>query len=105
MFRQSRLKAGFILVGAATYLLTLICLQPITALGQPDSNRFERDIERLEANIFDPPPGPIVFYGSSSFRHWKSLERHFTSYEVLNYGFGPAFLARRLHFSCSVLPP
>src|SRR5260370_30653701 len=103
MFRQSRLKAGFILVGAATYLLTLICLQPITALGQPDSNRFERDIERLEANIFDPPPGPIVFYGSSSFRLWKSLEKDFSSYEVLNCGFGGGCVSGLVAFSGRLL--
>src|SRR5258708_12869575 len=99
MFRQSRLKLGFVFVGAATYLLTLICLQPIAAFGQLDSNRFEPDIERLEAKIFDPPPGPIVFYGSSSFRLWKSLEKDFSSYEVLNFGFGGCFIRDSLAFS------
>ncbi len=105
MFRQSRLKPGFIFVGAATYLLTLICLQPITALGQPDSNRFEKEIERLEANIFDPPPGPIVFYGSSSFRLWKSLEQDFSSYEVLNCGFGGACLSDCVAFAPRLILP
>jgi lysophospholipase L1-like esterase len=105
MFRQSRLKPGFVFVGAATYLLTLICLQPIAALGQPDSNRFERDIERLKAKIFDPPPGPIVFYGSSSFRLWKSLEKDFSSYEVLNCGFGGACISDCVAFAARLVLP
>ena len=34
----------------------------------------------------------IVFYGSSSFRLWNNLNEDFKSYNVLNYGFGGAFI-------------
>ena len=34
----------------------------------------------------------IVFYGSSSFRLWSNLNEDFKSYNVLNYGFGGAFI-------------
>lgn len=73
--------------------------------SQIDSSRFEREIERLEANIFDPPPGPIVFYGSSSFRLWKSLEQDFRSYEVLNCGFGGACIADCVTFAPRLILP
>ena len=105
MFRQSWLKSVFLFGGSATFVFTLICLQPIAAFGQPDSSRFERDIERLEANIFDPPPGPIVFYGSSSFRLWKSLENDFCSYEVLNCGFGGACISDCVAFAPRLILP
>ena len=104
MFRQ-RLKPSLVFGGPATLLFVLTCLQPITAFGQPDSSRFEGDIERLEANIFDPPPGPIVFYGSSSFRLWKSLERDFSSYEVLNCGFGGACISDCVAFAARLVLP
>ncbi|MFL2601508.1 MAG: GDSL-type esterase/lipase family protein [Flavobacteriaceae bacterium] len=34
----------------------------------------------------------IVFYGSSSFRLWKNLDQDFKTYNVLNFGFGGAFI-------------
>ena len=34
----------------------------------------------------------IVFYGSSSFRLWHNLNEDFKSYNILNYGFGGAFI-------------
>src|SRR5258708_10643388 len=86
-------------------MLTWICLRAIDVFGQPDSNGFEPDIERLEAKIFDPPPGPIVFYGSSSFRLWKSLEKDFSSYEVLNCGFGGACISDCVAFAARLILP
>ena len=34
----------------------------------------------------------IVFYGSSSFRLWNNLNEDFKAYNVLNFGFGGAFI-------------
>jgi len=34
----------------------------------------------------------IVFYGSSSFRLWNNLEEDFDPYNVLNFGFGGAYI-------------
>jgi lysophospholipase L1-like esterase len=76
-----------------------------SVLAQETANRFENEIERLEAKIFDPPPGPIVFYGSSSFRLWKSLEQDFRSYEVLNCGFGGACLTDCVAFAPRLVLP
>lgn len=34
----------------------------------------------------------VVFYGSSSIRLWDNLEDHFNQFNVLNFGFGGAFI-------------
>jgi lysophospholipase L1-like esterase len=105
MCRLSWLKQGFLLGGSASLLVMLICLRQTSAFAQSDSSRFEREIERLEANIFDPPPGPIVFYGSSSFRLWKSLEQDFRAFQVLNCGFGGACLSDCVAFAPRLILP
>jgi lysophospholipase L1-like esterase len=112
--KQSLFTRSLILRGGAGYLFVLTFLWAGRLLGQEgkawsesqiDTSRFESEIERLEAKIFDPPPGPIVFYGSSSFRLWKSLEQDFQSYEVLNCGFGGACLADCVTFAPRLILP
>src|SRR5271156_805617 len=54
------------------------------------ANPFESEVTALEARLSQSPiaSSPIVFYGSSSIRLWKSLQQDFTGYAVLNCGFG-----------------
>jgi lysophospholipase L1-like esterase len=56
---------------------------------------FESEVAALETRLAQSPvaPGPIVFYGSSSIRLWKSLCQDFPDYSVLNCGFGGSRLA------------
>src|ERR1700693_3421270 len=64
---------------------------PITAGSIPPAgNPFESEVTALEAKLSQSPisSGPIVFYGSSSIRLWKSLQQDFSGYAVLNCGFG-----------------
>jgi len=58
-------------------------------------NPFESEVIALETKLSESPvtPGPIVFYGSSSIRLWKSLSQDFPDYSVLNCGFGGSRLA------------
>jgi lysophospholipase L1-like esterase len=99
------LKRSLLLGGKAGCFLAVFFSWAGSMLGQETNNRFEKEIERLEAKIFDPPPGPIVFYGSSSFRLWKSLEQDFRSYEVLNCGFGGACLPDCVAFAPRLVLP
>jgi lysophospholipase L1-like esterase len=66
---------------------------PVTALqaGSP----FESEVTALETKLAQAPvsPSPVVFYGSSSIRLWKSLSQDFPDYSVLNCGFGGSRLA------------
>jgi lysophospholipase L1-like esterase len=58
-------------------------------------NPFESEVTALETKLSQSPitSGPIVFYGSSSIRLWKSLAQDFPDYSVLNCGFGGSRLA------------
>jgi lysophospholipase L1-like esterase len=70
---------------------------PPTALqaSPTPGNPFESEVTALETKLSQSPatPGPIVFYGSSSIRLWKSLSQDFPNYSVLNCGFGGSRLA------------
>jgi lysophospholipase L1-like esterase len=103
MFRWP--KPSFVLADWTGLFIVLILLTGRNAFSQESCNRFENEIEHLQARIFDPPPGPIVFYGSSSFRLWKSLEQDFSSYEVLNCGFGGACLTDCVAFASRLILP
>ena len=42
----------------------------------------------LKYRLHRPPESPLVFYGSSNFKKWTSLETDFASFNALNHGFG-----------------
>ena len=58
------------------------------------SEGFDQEIKKLifKKDKLLSKKNLIVFYGSSSFRLWNSLNEDFKSYNVLNYGFGGAFI-------------
>lgn len=68
----------------------------LATAGQPppDPARWEKDIAAFEAadRRSPPPPGGIVFTGSSSIRLWESLAQDFRGRPVLNRGFGGSML-------------
>jgi lysophospholipase L1-like esterase len=66
---------------------------------QASPNPFEPEIKALEAKLSDPPSNPIVFYGSSSIRLWKTLQQDFPGYQVLNCGFGGSRLTDCVKFA------
>jgi len=70
-----------------------------TAAPQASPNPFEPEIKALEAKLSDPPSNPIVFYGSSSIRLWKTLQQDFPGYQVLNCGFGGSRLTDCVKFA------
>jgi lysophospholipase L1-like esterase len=55
-----------------------------------DPGRWELDIAAFETEDrrFPPPPGGIVFTGSSSIRLWTTLSSDFPGLPVINRGFG-----------------
>ena len=58
------------------------------------SEGFDQEIKKLilKKDKLLSKKNLIVFYGSSSFRLWNNLNEDFKSYNVLNYGFGGAFI-------------
>src|SRR5438045_3366063 len=64
-------------------------LAPASPQTSPASGHpFDSEVTALEATLSQSlvAPGPIVFYGSSSIRRWKSLSQDFPGYSVLNCG-------------------
>ena len=58
------------------------------------SEGFDQEIKKLilKKDKLLSKKNLIVFYGSSSFRLWNNLNEDFKLYNVLNYGFGGAFI-------------
>ncbi len=59
-----------------------------------EDNNFKREIRDLKKKIDqkEDTSNMIVFYGSSTIRLWKNLEDNFPKHNVLNLGFGGAFI-------------
>jgi lysophospholipase L1-like esterase len=81
---------------------------PVAAAPSPvPANPFESEITSLEAKLLQSPiaSSPIVFYGSSSIRLWKSLQQDFSGYAVLNCGFGGSRLTDCVRYANRIVLP
>src|SRR5580693_8443926 len=73
----------------------------------PTANPFESEVTALEAKLSQSPisSSPVVFYGSSSIRLWKSLQQDFSGYAVLNCGFGGSRLTDCVRYANRIVLP
>jgi lysophospholipase L1-like esterase len=81
---------------------------PVVVSPSPiPTNPFESEITSLEAKLSQSPisSSPIVFYGSSSIRLWKSLQQDFSGYAVLNCGFGGSRLTDCVRYANRIVIP
>jgi lysophospholipase L1-like esterase len=69
--------------------------------------RFEGEIRAFEhADDAAPPPaGAVLFVGSSSIKHWKSLQDDFEGVPVLNRGFGGSQMEDVVHYAKRIILP
>ncbi len=72
---------------------------------EPDA--WDWAIERFEREDRGkpPPPGAIVFTGSSSITFWKTLERDMAPLPVLNRGFGGSRMHQVAHYADRIVIP
>lgn len=96
-------------VGAAFALLAALAT-PRPGAGQAapaDTGRFESEIRQFEQadRQAPPPPGGVLFVGSSSIRMWCTLDRDFPTLRVLNRGFGGSETSDVLHYAERVVVP
>tara|TARA_B110000977_G_C11085834_1_gene494665 strand:+ start:4046 stop:5425 length:1380 start_codon:yes stop_codon:yes gene_type:complete len=70
----------------------------VTELNKKDTH-FTSEISALEKKIKHKhnTKNLVVFYGSSSIRLWKTIENDFKSLNVLNLGFGGAYIESLSH--------
>jgi lysophospholipase L1-like esterase len=68
---------------------------------------FETEVSALELTLAQAKlaTNPIVFYGSSSFRLWKSMKEDFSQYSVLNCGFGGSRLTDCVRYANRLVIP
>ncbi|HEX8428928.1 SGNH/GDSL hydrolase family protein [Hymenobacter sp.] len=62
--------------------------QATTPPLNPDQWKTEIEAFNREDSLRKPPKTPLLFYGSSSVRMWKTLATDFKGRPVLNRGFG-----------------
>jgi lysophospholipase L1-like esterase len=79
----------------------------VTAPNVSLANPFESEVSALEARLSQSPisSSPVVFYGSSSIRLWKSLQQDFSGYAVLNCGFGGSRLSDCVRYANRLVLP
>ena len=72
----------------------------------PDPDRWENAIRAFEEGdrAHPPPPGGVVFLGSSSFRRWD-LEKSFPGRGLINRGFGGSQMADAIRYLDRIVLP
>jgi lysophospholipase L1-like esterase len=66
---------------------------PPLASPTPSVGPFGQEVTSLENRRIEFSQRPIIFYGSSSIRRWKTLSQDFIGYPVVNCGFGGSRLS------------
>lgn len=93
-----------------TGLITAVALAigvSLPAAQRSGSARWERAIEAFEKadKRSPPPPGAVLFIGSSSIRFWKTLAADFPQYRVINRGFGGSQIVDSTTFADRIVIP
>jgi lysophospholipase L1-like esterase len=75
-----------------------------------DLHRYETEIQGLERAMAEapPPPGEILFYGSSTMGNWRKdnlYRRHMAPLRVTNNGFGGSTAEEALYFYHRLVRP
>jgi lysophospholipase L1-like esterase len=98
------------LVAAAAFVWMAQDGQCQSALPTPQpvlASPFESEVSTLESRLSgtQTSANPIIFYGSSSFRLWKSMQQDFPGYPVLNFGFGGSRLTDCVRYANRLVIP
>jgi lysophospholipase L1-like esterase len=67
---------------------------------------YEEEVKQLENKAILPKNNKkrVVFYGSSSFTLWKSIQKDFPQFDVINQAFGGSTLASCCWFFERIIP-
>jgi lysophospholipase L1-like esterase len=93
-----------------TWLAFLLISLAATAITHADSvppAHWQPDIAAFEATDHAQPPAQhgVLFIGSSSIEHWKSLARDFPGIPVINRGFGGSALPDSTYYADRIVWP
>jgi hypothetical protein len=87
---MKKIKVLFFLLGTFIVISTVVYSQPF---------KNEIDAFKKSDSLSMPPPGGIVFAGSSSFRMWKDINTTFSDYPIINRGFGGSSLPDVIYYA------
>ncbi|RDS81641.1 hypothetical protein DWU98_10455 [Dyella monticola] len=75
--------------------------------GESPHSYWEPAIAAFEAadRTNPPPPHAVLFIGSSSIEHWKSVAADFPDVQVINRGFGGSVLSDSTYFADRIIKP
>ena len=91
----------------AIALLIALMAPPVGLNAEQDEeSRWERSISAFEERDKEspPPPGAILFVGSSSIAGWD-VEKYFPDLQVINRGFGGSQIADSVEFADRIIIP
>ena len=89
-------------------LILLFALLPLLAHAREnDHAQWNPAISAFEASdqAHAPAAGSILFIGSSSIEHWKSLAADFPEVNVINRGFGGSVISDSTFFADRIVAP
>jgi lysophospholipase L1-like esterase len=88
-------------------LSLLLALAPCFAYAAQTHAQWNAAIEAFEASdrANPPPQGAVLFIGSSSIEHWKSVAADFPEAKVINRGFGGSELSDSTYFADRIIKP
>lgn len=89
-------------------IVLLFVLLPLLAHARENNHaQWNPEIAAFEAADYAqlPPPGSILFIGSSSIQHWKSLAEDFPELSVINRGFGGSEINDSTFFADRIVAP
>lgn len=71
----------------------------------PAAEPFAEEITAFEKSDRErmPPPGAVLFIGSSTIRGWRSLAADFPQYKVINRGFGGSFIEHSTRYADRII--
>ncbi|HKT27340.1 SGNH/GDSL hydrolase family protein [Dyella sp.] len=89
-------------------LSLLLALAPCFAcVAQTNHAQWNAAIEAFESSdrANPPPQHAVLFIGSSSIEHWKSVAADFPEVKVINRGFGGSELSDSTYFADRIVKP
>lgn len=107
--RLSRVPLSLLLCGFTLALpgAPVRAQAPAQSVAQQAKLPFEAEILAFEAadRTNPPPPGGVLFIGSSSIRLWSTLTQDFPELPVLNRGFGGSIIADSIRYTPRIVLP
>ena len=85
------------------FSILFISLSGRTQVYKPFWNEIQAFKKADSINM--PPPGAILFIGSSSFRKWTTIQQDFKGYNIINRGFGGSVFPDILGYVDDIVKP